>query len=194
MDFNAWFEAFLGGQRYTFDARHNCPRVGRSLIARGRDAADVPMITSFGPHRLGNFTIITEEVQNDRMLAASTHRRCGVTAQKSAISPPKRRAAEMTIFQHRSRNRNLGVFGAFALMAGNNSIRNPFVLVVEDEPLLRLHAVGVLEDAGFVVAEAANAESTVALSPNRISRTSSSGKLASFCKTIDHATAEAKDA
>jgi transglutaminase-like putative cysteine protease len=70
MDFNAWFEAFLDGRWYTFDARHNRPRIGRILIARGRDAADVPMITSFGPHSLGNFTVITEEVRNDKMLAA----------------------------------------------------------------------------------------------------------------------------
>ena len=70
MDFNAWFEAFLGGRWYTFDARHNCPRIGRILIARGRDAADVPMITSFGPHRLGKFTVLTEEVQNEERLAA----------------------------------------------------------------------------------------------------------------------------
>ncbi len=70
MDFNAWFEAFLGGRWYTFDARHNCPRIGRILIARGRDAADVPMITTFGPHSLGNFTVITDEVRSNKMLAA----------------------------------------------------------------------------------------------------------------------------
>ena len=70
MDFNAWFEAFVGGRWYTFDARHNCPRIGRILIAWGRDAADVPMVTSFGPHSLRNFTVITEEVRNDKMLAA----------------------------------------------------------------------------------------------------------------------------
>jgi transglutaminase-like putative cysteine protease len=70
MDFNAWFEAFVGGRWYTFDARHNCPRIGRILIARGRDAADVAMITSFGPHQLRNFTVTTEEVRDGRMLAA----------------------------------------------------------------------------------------------------------------------------
>lgn len=69
MDFNAWFEAFVGGQWYTFDARHNRPRIGRILIARGRDAADVPMITSFGPHSLRNFTVLTDEVPNDTRLA-----------------------------------------------------------------------------------------------------------------------------
>ena len=62
MDFNAWFEAYLGGRWYTFDARHNEPRIGRILISRGRDAADVAMITSFGPHSLSRFSVLTEEV------------------------------------------------------------------------------------------------------------------------------------
>jgi transglutaminase-like putative cysteine protease len=70
MDFNAWFEVFLGGRWHTFDARHNCPRIGRILIARGRDAMDVPMIESFGPHRLGRFNVITEQVPDDRVMAA----------------------------------------------------------------------------------------------------------------------------
>jgi transglutaminase-like putative cysteine protease len=70
MDFNAWFEAFLGGRWHTFDARHNGPRIGRILIARGRDAADIPMITTFGPHRLRKFSVITEEVAQAEPLAA----------------------------------------------------------------------------------------------------------------------------
>jgi transglutaminase-like putative cysteine protease len=70
MDFNAWFEAYLGGRWFTFDARHNEPRIGRILISRGRDAADVAMITSFGPHRLGRFTIFTEELPENVTLAA----------------------------------------------------------------------------------------------------------------------------
>jgi transglutaminase-like putative cysteine protease len=70
MDFNAWFEAYLGGRWFTFDARHNQPRIGRILISRGRDAADVAMITSFGPHRLGRFTIFTEELPDNVTLAA----------------------------------------------------------------------------------------------------------------------------
>jgi transglutaminase-like putative cysteine protease len=61
MDFNAWFEVYLGGRWYTFDARHNTPRIGRILIARGRDAADIPMITSYGPHLLSKFSVITQE-------------------------------------------------------------------------------------------------------------------------------------
>lgn len=62
MDYNAWFEAYLGGKWYTFDARHNMPRIGRILVARGRDAADIPMIHTFGPHTLQRFEVITEEL------------------------------------------------------------------------------------------------------------------------------------
>jgi transglutaminase-like putative cysteine protease len=62
MDFSAWFEAYLGGRWYTFDARHNMPRIGRVLIARGRDAADVAISTTFGPNTLSSFTVVTEEI------------------------------------------------------------------------------------------------------------------------------------
>jgi transglutaminase-like putative cysteine protease len=62
MDFSGWFEAYLGGRWYTFDARHNTPRIGRVLIARGRDAADVAMVTSFGANVLKQFRVWTEEV------------------------------------------------------------------------------------------------------------------------------------
>ena len=62
MDFNAWFEVFLDGAWHTFDARHNAPRIGRILIARGRDATDVPLVNSFGPHNLASFEVWTEEV------------------------------------------------------------------------------------------------------------------------------------
>lgn len=62
MDFNAWFEVYLGGRWYTFDARHNEPRIGRVVIARGRDATDVAMLSSFGPHSLQRFEVVTEEV------------------------------------------------------------------------------------------------------------------------------------
>ena len=61
MDFSAWFEVLLEGGWYTFDARHNQPRIGRILIARGRDAADVALSTSFGPPQLAKFKVITEE-------------------------------------------------------------------------------------------------------------------------------------
>ena len=62
MDFNAWFEAYLDGRWHLFDARHNQPRVGRIPIAKGRDAADVAMITTFGPHILKSFEVWTEQV------------------------------------------------------------------------------------------------------------------------------------
>ena len=62
MDFSAWFEVFLGGRWFTFDARHNHPRIGRILIARGRDAADVAISTCFGSSSLTRFTVLTEEL------------------------------------------------------------------------------------------------------------------------------------
>ena len=61
MDFSAWVEVFAGGRWFTVDARHNTPRIGRIVLARGRDAADVPLIHSFGPHILHDFTVVTEE-------------------------------------------------------------------------------------------------------------------------------------
>jgi transglutaminase-like putative cysteine protease len=69
MDFNAWFEAFLGRRWFTFDARHNQPRIGRILISRGRDAADIPMITTFGSHALTRFTVVTEEIEERASVA-----------------------------------------------------------------------------------------------------------------------------
>jgi transglutaminase-like putative cysteine protease len=62
MDFSGWFEAYLDGHWYAFDARHNTARIGRILIARGRDAADVAITTTFGPNRLMSFRVVTEEV------------------------------------------------------------------------------------------------------------------------------------
>jgi transglutaminase-like putative cysteine protease len=62
MDFSAWFEVYLGGAWHTFDARHNHPRIGRVLMARGRDAADVAISTTFGPNTLAGFKVVCEEV------------------------------------------------------------------------------------------------------------------------------------
>jgi transglutaminase-like putative cysteine protease len=62
MDFAAWFEAYLDGEWYTFDPRNNVPRAGRILIARGRDAADVAIATTFGPNTLTGFKVWTEEI------------------------------------------------------------------------------------------------------------------------------------
>ncbi len=61
MDFSAWFEAFIDGKWYAFDARHNIPRTGRIVIARGRDATDVPLLHSFGAHTLKLFQVWTYE-------------------------------------------------------------------------------------------------------------------------------------
>ena len=62
MDFSAWFEAYLDGAWYTFDARHNTPRIGRILMARGRDAADCAISTNFGYQQLVRFEVHTDEV------------------------------------------------------------------------------------------------------------------------------------
>jgi transglutaminase-like putative cysteine protease len=70
MDFSAWFEAYIGDRWYTFDARHNEPRIGRILIARGRDATDVAITTSFGPHELVGFGVTTDEVAPEELKAA----------------------------------------------------------------------------------------------------------------------------
>jgi transglutaminase-like putative cysteine protease len=65
MDFAAWFEAFLDGHWYTFDARNNTPRIGRVLIARGRDAADVAISSTFGRNTLVSFKVWTEAARGD---------------------------------------------------------------------------------------------------------------------------------
>ncbi len=62
MDFAAWFEVYLDGAWHTFDARNNVPRIGRVLIARGRDAADVAITTTFGPSTLESFQVWTDEI------------------------------------------------------------------------------------------------------------------------------------
>jgi transglutaminase-like putative cysteine protease len=62
MDFSAWFEAYLEDRWWTFDARHNQPRIGRVLMATGRDASDVAMTTSFGIANLRHFTVVSEQL------------------------------------------------------------------------------------------------------------------------------------
>ncbi len=62
MDFSAWMEVFLDGAWHVFDPRNNAPRIGRIVVARGRDAADIPLINSFGPHVLTSFRVWTYEV------------------------------------------------------------------------------------------------------------------------------------
>ena len=61
-DFAAWFEVWIGGRWHTFDPRNNVPRIGRILMARGRDAADVAIATTFGPNTLESFKVWTDEV------------------------------------------------------------------------------------------------------------------------------------
>jgi transglutaminase-like putative cysteine protease len=65
MDFHTWFEAYLGDRWYTFDARHNVPRIGRVVIGRGRDAVDVALTTSYGATRLVKMTVWADEVTAD---------------------------------------------------------------------------------------------------------------------------------
>ena len=62
MDFSAWSEAYLDGAWHSIDARHNQPRIGRVLMARGRDAVDVALTTSFGAANLTQFTVWTDEI------------------------------------------------------------------------------------------------------------------------------------
>jgi transglutaminase-like putative cysteine protease len=71
MDFSAWAEVYLDGRWYAFDARHNRPRIGRIVVARGRDATDVPLINSFGFHELKSFKVWTDEVEEPALSAAA---------------------------------------------------------------------------------------------------------------------------
>jgi len=64
MDFSAWFEVYLSGRWWSFDARHNKPRIGRILMATGRDAVDVAITTTFGVTKLTHFTVITDEISS----------------------------------------------------------------------------------------------------------------------------------
>jgi transglutaminase-like putative cysteine protease len=72
MDFSAWSEVFLDGQWYAFDARHNQPRIGRVVMARGRDATDVAITTSFGSALLAKFQVVTDEVNEQTNPSART--------------------------------------------------------------------------------------------------------------------------
>jgi len=80
MDFSAWFEVYLGDRWHTFDARNNMPRMGRVLIARGRDAVDVPIANTFGPAELVGFEVRSEE-------AASRTDRGGEPARSGTAMP-----------------------------------------------------------------------------------------------------------
>lgn len=70
-DFAAWFEAYLDGQWHVFDARFNVPRIGRVLMARGRDAADVAISNTFGFNTLQSFKVWSDEIREDALLNQS---------------------------------------------------------------------------------------------------------------------------
>ncbi len=72
MDFSAWFEVYLEDRWWTFDARHNTPRIGRVLMAVGRDASDVAITTSFGNAPLSGFTVVTQEEQEEQQNTGSS--------------------------------------------------------------------------------------------------------------------------
>lgn len=80
VDFSAWFEAFLGDRWYVFDARHNFPRCGRALIARGRDAGDVPFLRTFGRHDLLALEVVTESMASPPAPEATDTASSGSTA------------------------------------------------------------------------------------------------------------------
>jgi transglutaminase-like putative cysteine protease len=71
MDFSAWLEVYLGGRWHTVDARNNTPRIGRILMARGRDATDVALSTQFGPATLAGFQVVTDEIEAPRLARVS---------------------------------------------------------------------------------------------------------------------------
>ena len=71
MDFSAWFDVYVDGDWYTYDARHNQPRIGRILMARGRDATDVALTTMFGSTTLARFDVVTDEVKQGEMPMAA---------------------------------------------------------------------------------------------------------------------------
>jgi transglutaminase-like putative cysteine protease len=73
MDFSGWFEVYLSGRWYTVDARHNTPRIGRIVMARGRDAVDVAMTTSFGKSELKTMTVWTDEVSEGALYEPQTN-------------------------------------------------------------------------------------------------------------------------
>lgn len=88
MDFSAWLEVYLSNQWFTLDARHNEPRIGRVLMARGRDAVDVALTTSFGPSKLAGFKVWTDEVSRpDLQQQQSVPPRVEVTTYVGSSSP-----------------------------------------------------------------------------------------------------------
>ena len=87
MDFHAWFEAYLGGRWYTFDARHNIPRIGRVKIAHGRDAVDVALSTAYGGAMLKNMEVWADEIPDEDTEAAGMGVGTSPSSQHLASSP-----------------------------------------------------------------------------------------------------------
>jgi transglutaminase-like putative cysteine protease len=85
MDFSAWFEVYLGDRWYTFDARHNQPRIGRIVIARGRDAVDVPIAMVFGAHALSRFSVVAEEI--DPVQVRQIYNSCAASTPLHSLIP-----------------------------------------------------------------------------------------------------------
>ncbi|MEQ8664116.1 MAG: transglutaminase family protein [Rhodospirillales bacterium] len=97
-DFCAWCEVYLGGRWHDFDPRHNTPRIGRILMARGRDAADVPMLLAFGHHTLTHLKVWTEEVDetlSNRDLVEAMETR--PTTEALVLDPSSRLASDATL-------------------------------------------------------------------------------------------------
>jgi transglutaminase-like putative cysteine protease len=70
-DFAAWMEVWIGGRWHLFDPRNNVPRIGRILMARGRDASDVAIATTFGPNTLERFAVWTDEIPHGHILGTA---------------------------------------------------------------------------------------------------------------------------
>ncbi|HEX8325072.1 MAG TPA: transglutaminase family protein [Tepidisphaeraceae bacterium] len=86
MDFSAWFEVYLGGRWWTMDARHNTPRIGRVLMARGRDATDVALTTIFGQANLVQFKVWTDDVTSAGVHGSAGNATPAVMANPSGVS------------------------------------------------------------------------------------------------------------
>ena len=92
MDFSAWFQVWLDGRWFTFDARHNVPRIGRILMATGRDATDVALSTSFGSSTLVGFRVVTDEVPHAALHALRDGPSDGYNACQADMPAPARMA------------------------------------------------------------------------------------------------------
>lgn len=92
MDFHAWFEAYLDGAWYTFDARYPAPRIGRVVIGRGRDAADTALTTSYGNSRLISLHVWAAEAKETSIITLSPRRAYAtILAPGSLVRPTKNR-------------------------------------------------------------------------------------------------------